>query len=44
MKKRKNKKKDFFSQKLLENRIRGSTRMHIIHHSIPQFADLRLVV
>jgi hypothetical protein len=32
------------SQVLLENSIRGSTRIHIIHLSLLHFVDLRIVV
>jgi hypothetical protein len=37
-------KSELFSQKLVENRIRGLTRIHIIHLRLWQFVDLRLVI
>jgi len=35
---------ELFSQELLENHIRGSRRIYIIHLSLWQFVDLRLVI
>jgi len=42
--KKKKDESELFSQLLLENRIRGSSKMHTIQLSLPQSVDLRLVV
>jgi hypothetical protein len=43
-KKSKKHKSELAAQFLLENFIRGSTRIHIIHRNLPHFVDLRIAV